>query len=245
MTKYVKDYVCIESEQIAESKIMDMFKEILKLLAHLTEIGFTQQIEEQPSNINTDLEKEEVDLSTLPELKIYLGECAFHHLHVRIGNFIPSGSSSTDDRQDVFHSLTIRLRMPFVHFLADQTPAFERVSIKRLLDHIVSDWLDEHEVYNRVIASQTHETTEGLSTETATFYTILREHRCLVILGDPGCGKTSFLRWLTYLCAELCLKKGEIEQHLSCSLDQFALGPYRIPILVRVGELDSQLALNP
>lgn len=63
---------------------------------------------------------------------------------------------------------------------------------------------------------------------------ILREHRWIVILGDPGTGKTSFVQWLSasYVRA-LLINQNELE-----------FGPARIPIVIRIGEFADALRKN-
>jgi hypothetical protein len=61
---------------------------------------------------------------------------------------------------------------------------------------------------------------------------IIRTKRWIVILGDPGSGKTSFARWLVRHLAQTLLLNG---QH---STDY---GPLRIPILIRIGEFAEML----
>jgi hypothetical protein len=61
---------------------------------------------------------------------------------------------------------------------------------------------------------------------------VLRDSRWLMILGDPGNGKTSLLRWLTRVMAEKSLRHDD---------EEFV----RIPILLRIGEFASWLDVHP
>jgi predicted NACHT family NTPase len=65
---------------------------------------------------------------------------------------------------------------------------------------------------------------------------IIRNKRWIIILGDPGSGKTSFARWLVSHLAQTLLFNG---QH---STDY---GPLRIPILIRIGEFAEILKEQP
>ena len=55
---------------------------------------------------------------------------------------------------------------------------------------------------------------------------LLRKHRWIVVLGDPGNSKTTLLRWITYKFAQEKVKK-------------------RIPILIRIGEFAVWFEQNP
>ncbi|CAF4811870.1 unnamed protein product, partial [Rotaria sp. Silwood2] len=65
---------------------------------------------------------------------------------------------------------------------------------------------------------------------------IIQSKRWIVILGDPGSGKTSFVRWLVHHLAQTLLLN---EQHST------NYGPLRIPILIRIGEFAEILKEQP
>ncbi|CAF4783920.1 unnamed protein product, partial [Rotaria sp. Silwood2] len=65
---------------------------------------------------------------------------------------------------------------------------------------------------------------------------IIRTKRWIAILGDPGSGKTSFVRWLVHHLAQTLLLN---QQH---STDY---GPIRIPILIRISEFAEILKEQP
>ncbi|CAF3957886.1 unnamed protein product [Rotaria sp. Silwood2] len=69
---------------------------------------------------------------------------------------------------------------------------------------------------------------------------ILRHNRWIVILGDLGSSKTTLLRWITFIFAELALNG-----HEKLVLEGEDCIPVRIPILVRIGEFATWLKQYP
>ena len=72
---------------------------------------------------------------------------------------------------------------------------------------------------------------------------ILRRHRWLVLLGDPGSGKSTLARWLSLQLAEALRNKHDVvlvpANHVRPDADaqqQEALGPARLPVLVRLAD---------
>ena len=78
---------------------------------------------------------------------------------------------------------------------------------------------------------------------------ILQKHRWIVVLGDPGSGKTTLVRWLALKFAQ-ALKQEEDNVKLSAVTENavksetVTAGPTRIPILIRVGEYGDTLREN-
>ena len=67
----------------------------------------------------------------------------------------------------------------------------------------------------------------------------LELNRWIVILGDPGCAKTTLLRWVTRVFAEAARnseEKVDLQGHYGL--------PVRIPILIRIGEFASWFSQN-
>ncbi|CAF1097185.1 unnamed protein product [Rotaria sordida] len=65
---------------------------------------------------------------------------------------------------------------------------------------------------------------------------IIRTKRWIIILGDPGSGKTSFVRWLVHNLAQILLLNGQ---------NSTDYGPLRIPILICIGEFAEILKEQP
>lgn len=87
---------------------------------------------------------------------------------------------------------------------------------------------------------------EHISSESFSPASVLQKHRWIVVLGDPGSGKTTFVRWLTLKFAqafkqdELLIKLPTITEN-NTKLEGLAIGPTRVPILIRVGEYGDAL----
>ncbi|CAF5042243.1 unnamed protein product [Rotaria sp. Silwood1] len=68
----------------------------------------------------------------------------------------------------------------------------------------------------------------------------LRYHRWLVILGDPGSGKTTVLRWITRVFAEAASQDEE-----EITFEQRWHVAVRIPILIQISEFVNWLEQHP
>ncbi|UJR19488.1 hypothetical protein I4U23_022617 [Adineta vaga] len=66
---------------------------------------------------------------------------------------------------------------------------------------------------------------------------VLKFKRWIVVLGEPGCGKTTLVRWMTRVFAEAAH-----HSHEKVDLEGYCRLPVRIPILIRIGELAAWFA---
>ncbi|CAF4233391.1 unnamed protein product [Rotaria sp. Silwood2] len=87
---------------------------------------------------------------------------------------------------------------------------------------------------------------------------MLRSNRWIVVLGDPGSGKTTFVRWLVSksigkvrghmptMCNDRITSVGDDDKDKNAhgSDESFLDRPIRIPILIRVGEFAEALSSN-
>lgn len=246
VTKRLKAYLCAESVRTNEYTLTELFEEVTQSLAHLKEICFSEQTPMQNVITNTSVDTQSTDITDMYGFDLYMSGLIALHSYVRIDPSLFDGRFHNQKSYYATHSHTVPLRAPFTNFVADRTLAIERTVAKQLLGGTVNDPFDEHELYRHVAASHTRELIEEQSSGRIKASFILQENHSLVILGDPGCGKTSFLRWLTQLSAQSWLKRdNDKERRLLNPLDNSVLGPLRIPILVRVGEVVTQLTENP
>ncbi len=65
----------------------------------------------------------------------------------------------------------------------------------------------------------------------------LLEHRLLLVVGDPGCGKTTFLRWVAVTLSRTCLG-----QTPEAAERRLGLSSALFPVFLRAAELDAYLS---
>ncbi|CAF2837444.1 unnamed protein product [Rotaria sp. Silwood2] len=136
----------------------------------------------------------------------------------------------------------------FIHLKADKSTSFERNELRQMFmedegnmkqgtrhrqetskgtwERLVSD------AYIMSIVERNH----YFENENITEESIIRTKRWIVILGDPGSGKTSFVRWLIHHLAQTLL----LNEKQSTNY-----GPLRIPILIRIEEFAEILKEQP
>ena len=163
------------------------------------------------------------------------------------------------------HSPTVPLERVYVALQAEPVAASEWQESRRLLEDEFNEWLErsgldaldevEKRRYRwRFLAG--HPLMPALEErdrphifgerkpQTLNLAEAVRRYRWLVILGDPGSGKTTLARWLTLQLAR-ALRDGEarvqvpahhVDPKANENADPVDLGPARLPVLVRVAD---------
>ncbi|CAF0988036.1 unnamed protein product [Adineta steineri] len=191
----------------------------------------------------------------------YLEQCLILHGTVPVagldaavvGNVVARFYGVTPAQQGAFEQNWRSFQMPLEHcsiqVRADQSTSFERKAARQML---MDDKLDlffnfKHKhsqggTWVRRLLNAPYMPTmvkrdrfqledKGDSFEISD---VLRKHRWIVILGDPGSGKTTFVRWLMLQYAQ-AFRDGQ---------DELIFGFTRMPILIRIGEFAEALAEN-
>ena len=177
---------------------------------------------------------------------------------------------------------TIPLEKVYVALKGDRTSAYERLQSREMLDaeaavkmtasleekfsheeqaemleYFRRQILVEHpHMLSLVERDRGRQLPAELSTDIITLGEAFRKERWLVILGDPGSGKTTLTRWLTVKLAKALINEHpvlEVPAHqVNPDAEQsdamLSLGQPRLPVIVRVSDYaeaykDSQLAL--
>ncbi|CAF3493769.1 unnamed protein product [Rotaria sp. Silwood1] len=147
-----------------------------------------------------------------------------------------------------WRSCKLPLTRTFIQLKPDKSTSFERNESRQLLmeheENMLNSTHSKKESSKR-IWEQLMSTPYMMSMvaknrypkeDNATVENIIRSKRWIVILGDPGSGKTSFARWLVHHLAQTLLLNGP---------DSTEYGPLRIPILIRIGEFAEILKEQP
>ena len=170
---------------------------------------------------------------------------------------------SSDKNRTALQDTKLPLNSVYIHLQADHSTTFEREQARKLVYKGGERGENEKSEYDQelLVKLASAPTMEFLNErgqidkktdddEKASFQDILQNNRWIVILGDPGSGKTTFVRWLAsrYIDA---IKKDEptVSSNFSNkkqttdtttkkndSNESFVIGPSRMPILIRVGE---------
>ncbi|CAF1432644.1 unnamed protein product, partial [Rotaria sp. Silwood1] len=140
------------------------------------------------------------------------------------------------------------LTRTFIQFTTDKSTSFERNESRRLFMENEANMLQSaqnrkersKEIWEQLISTpymmsmvekDCHSKEDNVTVES-----IIRSKRWIIILGDPGSGKTSFVRWLVHHLAQTVLLKES---------DSTDYGLLRIPILIRIGEFAEILKEQP
>ena len=154
----------------------------------------------------------------------------------------------------------IELHQVFVALRGDRATAHERLQARRLLDMEVIQFarslnqdpdsvdlprlrrqlllIDEFMPLHRELIRSPSETPREV--EAITLGEAFRRDRWLVILGEPGSGKTTLIRWLALQLAtageEVLVSRGKVDPSTPDASEQVSLGPARLPVLVRIAD---------
>ncbi|CAF4641769.1 unnamed protein product, partial [Rotaria sp. Silwood2] len=146
-----------------------------------------------------------------------------------------------------WQSYKLPLTRTFIQLKPDKSTSFERNELRRLLMEHEANMLHNNcstkesskGIWKQLLSApymmsmvetDCHSEEDNLSMEN-----IIKSKRWIVILGDPQCGKTSFVRWLVHHLAQTLLNG----QHST------GYGPLRIPILIRISEFAEILKEQP
>lgn len=156
-------------------------------------------------------------------------------------------------------SPTVPLEKVYVALKGDRTTAQERIEANKSLnrqsqeffiqiEYVTSDNQEEFEYHRRLFLIQypnmpSHEE-RSLETPSITLGEAFQKERWLVILGDPGSGKTTLARWLTVKLAQAMLNGdsevnvplAQVDPQVKESDEKISLGLPRLPVLVRVSD---------
>ncbi|CAF4571991.1 unnamed protein product [Rotaria sp. Silwood1] len=193
-------------------------------------------------------------------IEIYLRQCIEQHKSVPLTGltgdivvkvahtFYPISPEDVIQLRQKWRACELPLTRTFIQLKPDKSTSFERNESRRLLMENGAIMLQgaysrkerSTGIWDRLVSApymmSMVERDRYSEEDDVTEETIIRSKRWIVILGDPGSGKTSFARWLVHHLAQILLLNG---QH---STDY---GPLRIPILIRIGEFAEILKEQP
>ncbi|CAF0896288.1 unnamed protein product [Didymodactylos carnosus] len=156
---------------------------------------------------------------------------------------LPLSSADQTRLQNALSRIDIPLNYIYMDLKADSSSALERKAARRAVLREQTD--DDPELYRRLakapLMPSLVERDRAGQVKLVDFVSVLQVERWLVILGDPGSGKTTFVRWLTFQYANAVSEKLEFVRD---PLSNSVLGPARMPILIRVGELAEFIRFN-
>ena len=170
--------------------------------------------------------------------------------------------------REAHDSPTVPLEKVYVALKGDRSSSSERMQSRELLEAELADLLrllegefdcehapEEHECLRRQIlvgkpiqpcsdSATVPGKNRSSSRRMVTLGEAFRSERRLVILGDPGCGKTTLARWLTIKLARALMDGSDrvivpghqVDPEAQEGGDLIDLGPARLPILLRVAD---------
>ncbi|CAF3324968.1 unnamed protein product [Rotaria socialis] len=216
-------------------------------------------------------------------IKRYLSHCMNVHARIPIVGLeatmkdfvtniyqLPPSEFSVEATSDI-RTIELPVESVYIHLQADRSTAFEREQARKLISQNNDDNDREKDVYNREmmigLASEPvmyslierERVNKEKESDKSNFREILRNNRWIVILGDPGSGKTTFVRWLLSRYIQEIEKDEqklrsdasdqdrddqEEDEEKNSKDETFVVGPPRMPILIRVGEFVEALQKN-
>jgi hypothetical protein len=153
----------------------------------------------------------------------------------------------------------------YVALRGDRASSYERSQSQALLESIIDEFEeslgaealsaeDRQAIRWRILARSPHSpyyeqrerhfSGSEIPGDRITLGEAFQKERQLVILGDPGSGKTTLARWLTQRMAKAFIEGEErlkvlaaqIDPDASSDTEEIDLGPTRLPVLIRVSE---------
>ncbi|CAF2498035.1 unnamed protein product [Rotaria sp. Silwood2] len=193
-------------------------------------------------------------------IEIYLHQCTDQHKSVPLtgltadiiakvaDNFYQISPEYQVQLRQKWRACELPLTRTFIQLKPDKSSSFERNESRRLLMENEANMVQgahsrketSKGIWERLVSApymmSMVERDRYSEEDDVTEENIIRSKRWIVILGDPGSGKTSFARWLVHHLAQTLLINGS---------DSTDYGPLRIPILIRIGEFAEILKEQP